>query len=178
MKTKKKLYNSQIRDKKLGTKSFRGWGHPCRQFTIHTVSNNYLYRENMSYIYPAESQSLIGIAMQLHRELGCGFKEKVYQDAFEVLLKENDIPYEREKHITLTFHGVVLEHDFYYDFFCYGKIGVELKAMGNITGEHESQIINYIHVGNHRLGILFNFGSTSLQYKCYPNRENYNPTNK
>ena len=82
----------------------------------------------MSYIYPAESQSLIGIAMQLHRELGCGFKEKVYQDAFEVLLKENDIPYEREKHITLTFHGVVLEHDFYYDFFCYGKIGVELKA--------------------------------------------------
>ena len=132
----------------------------------------------MSYIYPSESQSLIGIAMQLHRELGCGFKEKVYQDAFEVLLKENDIPYEREKHITLTFHGVVLEHDFYYDFFCYGKIGVELKAMGNISGEHESQIINYIHVGNHRLGILFNFGSTSLQYKCYPNRENYNPTNK
>ena len=44
--------------------------------------------------------------MQLHREMGCGFKEKVYQDAFEVLLKENKIPYEREKHINLVYHGV------------------------------------------------------------------------
>ena len=112
--------------------------------------------------------------MQLHRELGCGFKEKVYQDAFEVLLKEKNIPYEREKHIQLIFHGVTLEHDFYYDFFCYDKIGVELKAMSEIIGEHESQIINYLHVGDHRLGILFNFGTTSLEYKCYPNRPGYN----
>lgn len=73
--------------------------------------------------------------MQLHKELGCGFKEKVYQDAFEVLLKGNDIPYEREKHVSLSFHGVVLEHDFYYDFFCYNKICVELKAMSEILGE-------------------------------------------
>ena len=51
----------------------------------------------MGYVYPEESKELIRIAMQLHRELGCGFKEKVYQDAFEVLLKENGIPYEREK---------------------------------------------------------------------------------
>ena len=53
--------------------------------------------------------------MQLHREMGCGFKEKVYQDAFEVLLKENKIEYEREEHIDLVFHGVKLEHDFFYD---------------------------------------------------------------
>ena len=111
--------------------------------------------------------------MQLHRELGCGFKEKVYQDAFEVLLKENSIPYEREKHLTLTFHGVVLEHDFFYDFFCYDKIGVELKAYCEITGEFESQIINYIHVGNHKLGLLLNFGTTSLQYKFFPNRSDF-----
>ena len=128
----------------------------------------------MALVYPLESQELIGLAMQLHRELGCGFKEKVYQDAFEVLLKEKNIPYEREKHIQLIFHGVTLEHDFYYDFFCYGKIGVELKAMSEIIGEHESQIINYLHVGDHRLGILFNFGTTSLEYKCYPNRPGYN----
>ena len=127
----------------------------------------------MALVYPNESRELIRIAMQLHRELGCGFKEKVYQDAFEVLLKENKIPYEREKHISLVFHGVELEHDFYYDFFCYDKIGVELKAMNEIIGEFESQIINYIHVGDHRLGLLFNFGTTSLEYKCYPNRPDY-----
>lgn len=131
----------------------------------------------MGYVYPDESKELIRIAMQLHSELGCGFKEKVYQDAYEVLLKENGIPYEREKHLALTYHGVVLEHDFYYDFFCYGKIGIELKAMSEILGEHESQIINYIHVGNHRLGILFNFGTTSLQYKCFPNRVGYRKIN-
>ena len=125
------------------------------------------------YIYKEESRTLLGLAMQLHRELGCGFKEKVYQDAFEVLLKENGIPYEREKHLTLTFHGVLLEHDFFYDFLCYDKIGVELKAYSEITGEFESQIINYIHVGNHKLGLLLNFGAASLQYKFFPNRPGY-----
>lgn len=107
--------------------------------------------------------------MQLHREMGCGFKEKVYQDAFEVLLKENNIKYEKEKHIDLVFHGVKLEHDFYYDFLIEDKIGVELKAMSEIIGEFEAQIINYLHVGNHKLGLLLNFGATSLEYKWYPN---------
>ena len=128
----------------------------------------------MRYLFEKETKELLGLAMQLHRELGCGFKEKVYQDAFEVLLIENNIPYEREKHIVMTFHGVVLEHDFFYDFFCYDKIGVEIKAYSEITGEFESQIINYIHVGNHRLGMLVNFGASSLQYKFYPNRPNFN----
>lgn len=127
----------------------------------------------MNYIYKEESKLLLGLAMQLHRELGCGFKEKVYQDAFEVLLKENDVPYEREKHIAMTYHGVVLDHDFFYDFLCYDKIGIEIKALSEITGEFESQIINYIHVGNHQLGMLLNFGAKSLQYKFYPNRANY-----
>ena len=103
-----------------------------------------------NFLYKEESKQLLGIAMQLHRELGCGFKEKVYQDAFEVLLKENDIPYEREKHI-----------------------GVELKAYSEITGEFESQLINYLHVGNQQLGLLLNFGTTSLEYKFIPNRPNY-----
>ena len=107
--------------------------------------------------------------MQLHRELGCGFKEKVFQDAFEVLLKENGIPYEREKHIDLVFHGVKLEHDFFYDFLIDDKIGVELKAVSEIYGEFEAQIINYLHVSNHKLGLLLNFGTTSLEYKWYPN---------
>ena len=123
----------------------------------------------MALIYPIESKRILGIAMQLHREMGCGFKEKVYQDAFEVLLKENEIEYEREKHIDLVFHGVKLEHDFFYDFLIDDKIGVELKAVSEITGEFESQIINYLHVSNHKLGMLLNFGTTSLEYRWYPN---------
>ena len=123
----------------------------------------------MELIYPEESKIILGIAMQLHREMGCGFKEKVYQDAFEVLLIENKINYEREKHIDLVFHGITLDHDFFYDFLIDDKIGVELKAMPEIIGEFEAQIINYLHVSNHKLGLILNFGTTSLEYKWYPN---------
>ena len=127
----------------------------------------------MALIYPEESNRLLGIAMQLHCEMGCGFKEKVYQDAFEILLKENNIKYEREKHISLEFHGITLEHDFYYDFLIEDKIGVEIKAVSELLGEFESQIINYLHVSNHKLGLLLNFGSESLEYKWYPNEWHY-----
>ena len=127
----------------------------------------------MAYIYQELSSKVLGIAMQLHREMGCGFKEKVYQDAFEVLLKEAEIPYEKEKHINLVFHGVQLEHDFFYDFLIDDKIGVELKAVSEIVGEFEAQIINYLHVSNHKLGLLLNFGATSLEYRWYPNEWHY-----
>jgi GxxExxY protein len=127
----------------------------------------------MALIFPEESKILLGLAIQLHNEMGCGFREKVYQDAFEVLLKENRIPYEREKHIELVFHGVKLEHDFYYDFLIDNKIGVEMKAVSEIVGEFESQIINYLHISNHKLGLLLNFGTMSLEYKWYPNEWHY-----
>lgn len=127
----------------------------------------------MALIYPVESKKILGLAIQLHNEMGCGFREKVYQDAFEVLLKENMILYEREKHIEMVFHGVKLEHDFFYDFLIDDKIGVELKAVSEIVGEFESQIINYLHISNHKLGLLLNFGTTSLEYKWYPNEWHY-----
>lgn len=123
----------------------------------------------MAYLYQKESNEIMRLALQLHNELGCGFKEKVYQDAFEVLLKENNIPYEREKRIQMIYHGTVLEHDFYYDFVVYNKIGIEIKAYKEIIGEFEAQIINYLHVSNIRLGAILNFGSTSLQVKWCPN---------
>lgn len=123
----------------------------------------------MALLYPNESKEIMRLAIQLHQEMGCGFKEKVYQDAFEVLLKENKIPYEREKHIQLEYHGIKLEHDFFYDFLCYDKIGIELKTFSEILGEFESQLINYLHVSNHELGVILNFGTTSLEYKWIPN---------
>ena len=129
----------------------------------------------MALLYPDLSKRILGIAMQLHGEMGCGFKEKVYQDAFEVLLKENEIPYERERHIDLVFHGVKLEHDYFYDFLIDDKIGIELKAVSEILGEFEAQLINYLHVSNHKLGLLLNFGVTSLEYKWYPNEWHHRP---
>ena len=127
----------------------------------------------MALIYPELSNKVLGLAIQLHREMGCGFRDKVYQDAFEVLLKENKLPFEREKHIDLVFHGMKLEHGFFYDFLIDNKIGVELKAVSEIIGEYEAQIINYLHVSNHKLGLLLNYGTMSLEYKWYPNEWHY-----
>ena len=62
----------------------------------------------MALLYQEESSELMRLALQLHQELGCGFKEKVYQDAFEVLLKENNVPYVREAHISLNYHGTAV----------------------------------------------------------------------
>ena len=124
----------------------------------------------MKMIYPEESNMIMKVAIQLHKELGCGFKEKVYQDAFEVLLQEYEIPYERERRIQIEYHGVTLEHEFYYDFLLWGRIGVELKTFSEIIGEFESQLINYLNVGRHRLGVIFNFGKQSLEYKWIVNK--------
>lgn len=94
-------------------------------------------------LYKDESKTLLGLAMLLHRELGCGFKEKIYQDAYEVLLKEHNIPYEREKHMKMVYHGIELKHDYYYDFLCYDKICVEVKA--------NSEIFLGIRISDHQL---------------------------
>ena len=85
------------------------------------------------------------------------------------MLKENNIPYEREKNLKITYHGVVLQHEFFYDFLCYGKIGVEIKALSEIDGESICQLINYLHVGKQQLGLLLNFGSDELKFKFIPN---------
>lgn len=63
-----------------------------------------------------------------------------------------------------------------YDFLLWDKIGVELKTFSEITGEFESQIINYLHVSNHELGVILNFGTVSLQYKWFPNTWDRRPT--
>ena len=73
----------------------------------------------------------------------------------------------------MFYHGVQLEHDFFYNFLCYNKIGVELKACNEITGEFQSQLINYLHVGKQQLGLLLNFGAESLEYKWIPNKPDY-----
>jgi len=126
---------------------------------------------NMSnLLFPQETNKLLGLAMQLHRELGCSFPEKVFQDAFEILLQENNIPYEREKHLSVVFHDKVLPHDFFVDFLCYGNIIVELKSYPEMLGEFEAQAIDYINVGKYPLGVVLNFGMLSLGYKFVVNK--------
>ena len=117
------------------------------------------------FLYKDETYKIIGAAMEVHKELGCGFLESVYQEAFEIELQKQNIPYEREKLLNIYYKGIKLNKRYSADFVCYDKIVVELKALSALTTDHEAQVLNYLKVTGLKLGLLFNFGSRSLQYK-------------
>ncbi len=106
--------------------------------------------------------------MEVHRQLGCGFVEAVYQEALEKEFQLRSIPYEREKELNIIYKGTTLSKTFKADFICYDKIILELKSVREFTDEHYAQIYNYLKAGNLDLGILINFGEASLDYQRVP----------
>ena len=110
------------------------------------------------FLYKEESYHIRGAMMAVHRELGSGFLERVYQDALEYEFKERGIPYEREKKIQIMYKGKPLGEPYRADFVCYGKIIVELKAVDELCGIHRSQVVNYLKATGFKLGLLVNFG--------------------
>lgn len=116
-------------------------------------------------LYKEEAYKIIGAAYEVHKELKSGFLEPVYQEAMDKELKMQGIPYEREYLINIFYKNEKLDKYYKADFICFNEIIVELKALPDITTEHESQLINYLKATHKRLGILINFGKPSLQYK-------------
>ena len=125
--------------------------------------------ETNQFIYGRETYSIIGAAMEVHRTLGMGFLESVYQEALEVEMTKRNIPFIPQHKIQIKYKDVLLNQYYIADLFCYDKIIVELKAVSTILPEHEAQVINYIHATGMKLGMLLNFGSESLYYKRFPN---------
>ena len=119
-------------------------------------------------LFKEESYKIIGTAMEVHRILGCGFIEPVYQEALEKEFVLNNIPYEREKELTIDYKGSLLTKTFRADFICYDKIILELKAVSQFTEEHYAQIYSYLKASNMKLGILINFGKANLEYFRIP----------
>ena len=109
--------------------------------------------------------NIIGAAMEVHRTLGNGFLEAVYQEALEKEFKLRDIPYSREHMITISYKGESLSQYYKADFVCYNKVIVELKALSDLTTSHEAQLLNYLKATGIKKGLLINFGSSSLQTK-------------
>ena len=136
----------------------------CRR---HNFSTNYSEsRENMAeIIFKEESYKFIGICMEVHRNLGMGFKEAVYKDALEVELANQSIPFVREKRYEIAYKGVVLRHKYYADFIVYNSIILEIKSASLIIDKFVAQTINYLKASGIKLGIIANFGQRSFQYK-------------
>jgi len=116
-------------------------------------------------LYKQESYNIVGACMAVHRELGNGFLESVYQEALELEFKERGIPYARESKLTIYYKEHTLEQYFIADFICYDKIVIELKAVEALDSAHVSQVLNYLNSGDTQLGLLVNFGESSLVYK-------------
>lgn len=112
-------------------------------------------------LYRDLSYAINGAAFHVYNKLGHGFFEAVYQEALEIEFKRRNIPYEREKELKIVYDGVELKQTYKADFVCYGKIIVELKAVSALDDTHRSQVHNYLHATNFKLGLLYNFGSSN-----------------
>ncbi len=117
------------------------------------------------YLYEDDTYKIIGALIEVHKNLGKGFSEIVYKDAFEYELKRINFSFEREKEYLVHYKDIILNHKFYADFVVLDKIIIEIKSTESLHEKHISQCLNYLHVSGHRLAILVNFNKTSLEYK-------------
>jgi GxxExxY protein len=112
-----------------------------------------------------ETFAVIGSAMEVHRELGHGFLEAVYQEAFAIEMTARRIPFQREVPLLVTYKGQQLGCNYRADFVCYENVLVELKAISQLTGADEAQAINEMKATGMQRALLINFGAPTLEYK-------------
>jgi GxxExxY protein len=131
---------------------------------------------NSNYKYSEETSHIIACALEVHKLLGNGFQEVIYQRALSIEMRLQGIEHSREK-----------EMDIYYkrekigtrrvDFFVNDKISVEIKAVIQLEDVHLAQAINYLEAYNLEVGLLINFGAKSLDFKRVMNKK-YKTLNK
>jgi GxxExxY protein len=115
-------------------------------------------------IYKALSYKIVGLAIQVRKELGFGFLEKVYENALMILLEENGIEAKQQFPIKVSFHGRIVG-DYIADILVENQIILELKAQDKIVDIHKAQTLNYLRATNLKLAILLNFGKNRLEHE-------------
>jgi GxxExxY protein len=108
-----------------------------------------------------------GACAAVHRELGPFLNEYMYQEALQILLDEQQIPYQREYYFQVVFHGKPIQHKHYVDFLINDEVIVECKAVDKLVPEHRQQLWNYMRLTGKQIGILWNFAPPMDQAEHY-----------
>ena len=112
-----------------------------------------------------QTYAIIGAAIEVHKQLGHGFLEAVYQEALAKEFALRGIPFEREVELTAFYKGEPLACKYRADFICFGEVLVESKALRALSGADEAQIINYLKAINKHRALLINFGAPAFVCK-------------
>ena len=122
----------------------------------------------------ARTHAIIGAALEVHRTLGPGFLEAVYQEALAKEFGSRGIPFRLQCEIPVFYKGDKLSTNYRADFICFDSVIVELKAVRQLSVVEEAQVLNYLKASGLHISLLFNFGAPSLQHRRFvagPGRE-------
>jgi len=118
-----------------------------------------------------ETYRILGACFEVYNEMGCGFLEPVYQECLEMEFRNQEIPFESQKTLSIRYKGNELLKKYQPDFICYESVVVEIKAVSHSTSEHQAQLLNYLHAANLDVGLLVNFGhNPKLEYERFLSR--------
>lgn len=120
--------------------------------------------ENEKIIYKDLSYKIIEMALEVHNELGCGFLEKVYENALMILFDRENIPARQQAPADVYFQDKVVGQ-YFSDILVDNKLILELKTVDVIANIHKAQVLNYLRATGLKLGLILNFGKPRLEYK-------------
>ena len=124
---------------------------------------------NTEIVFKDLSFKIVGLAMEVHNELGGGFLEKVYENALMVQFKNNHIPAEQQKAIPVKFKNETVG-EYFADIVVDNKIILELKVVDQVIDIHRAQAVHYLKATGFELAILINFGKRKLTYERFVNQ--------
>lgn len=120
-------------------------------------------------LFEEETYKIFGTCMMVHKSLGAGFLESVYHEALEKEFEIQKVNFDSKRKLQVYYNEVALNKYFIADFICFDKIVVEIKATTFLHKDTEAQTINYLKSTNYPVGLLINFGQSSLTWKRFIN---------